>query len=368
MELREVPMPEIGEDEVLIKVAYSGICGSELSGYLGHNALRKPPLVFGHEFAGTIAALGKRANHLANSSALGSAFSAALSPANGLAAAGLAGGLAEGQRVTANPLVTCGHCERCKRGMQQLCRSRKLLSAALPGSNAEYVKIPAAFVYGLPDTMSLQQGALAEPTACAVRAVKLAAPKPGDTILIAGMGPIGLLILQVAKLYGVGRIIAVDTNSTRLELARSLGAHACLNPLPGEQGQAPDLLADIRRIAGGAGADCAIDAVGAAATRTLCMQALAPGGKVVFTGLHEDNSVLPANLAIRNELTILGAFAYSALDFEAALQWLADGKIGLGEGVVEAPLADGATWFEQLLGSPAGVSKVLLRIGEADSL
>lgn len=339
MVLRDLPIPEIGEDEVLIKVAYSGICGSELSGYLGHNALRKPPLVFGHEFAGTIAALGTRTE-----------------------------GLAEGQRVTANPLVTCGRCEPCKRGMQQLCRSRKLLSAALPGSNAEYVKIPAAFVYGLPDTMSLQQGALAEPTACAVRAVKLAAPGPGDTVLITGMGPIGLLILQVAKLYGVGRIIAVDTNSTRLELARSLGAHACLNPLPGENGEATDMLAEIRRLTGESGVNCAIDAVGAAATRTLCMQALVPGGKVVFTGLHEDNSVLPANLAIRNELTILGAFAYSALDFEAALQLLAEGKIGLGEGIVEASLEEGAAWFEQLLGSPAGVSKVLLRIGEHESL
>ena len=111
MNVREVDVPTVEPDEVLIRVAYSGICGSELSGYLGQNALRKPPLIFGHEFSGTIADLGEQAASMQELSA--------------------------GQRVTANPLISCGRCEKCLGGRQQLCVRRKLLSASLPGSNAE---------------------------------------------------------------------------------------------------------------------------------------------------------------------------------------------------------------------------------------
>ncbi|WJH36990.1 alcohol dehydrogenase catalytic domain-containing protein [Paenibacillus sp. CC-CFT747] len=165
MRIREIAPPSIMDDEVVIQVAFSGICGSELSGYLGHNALRKPPLVFGHEFSGTIVETGANAS---------SGF-----------------GLQVGQRVTANPLVTCGHCGYCLSGRQQLCRSRKLLSAALPGSNAELVKIPAAFVHTLPDHLTLQQGALVEPIACGVRVAELASPGPAIQPLSLGWGPSG---------------------------------------------------------------------------------------------------------------------------------------------------------------------------------
>ena len=154
-------------------------------------------MIFGHEFSGTIAAVGSRAE-----------------------AAGL---WRVGQRVTANPLVTCGECEACASGSQQLCVSRKLLSAALPGSNAEYVKLPAAFVYAVPDGVTLQQAAMTEPAACAIRAAELAAPRPTDAVLIIGMGPIGLLALQAVLQYGARDVIAVDRNADRLAIARSWG-------------------------------------------------------------------------------------------------------------------------------------------------
>jgi len=328
MVIREAETPVPAGDEALIRVAYSGICGSELSGYLGHNALRKPALIFGHEFSGTIAALGSR-----------------VSPAFGLA---------EGMRVTANPLVTCGVCDKCKAGKQQLCRSRKLLSAALPGSNAEYVKVPAAFVYPLPKEITLQQGALAEPAACAVRAAELAACKPGETVLIFGMGPIGLLILQAVKLYGVGRIIAVDTNPDRLALAKALGADGTVNPA------VSDTAEEVGRLAGSRGVQAAIDAVGAAVTREACIRLTDAGGRVVFTGLHEESSPLPVNLAIRNEIAVTGSFAYGSLHFETALRLLAEGAFSLGDGILEAPLEEGAAWFDRLLGPAGNVSKVLL--------
>lgn len=329
MVMRETDIPVAGEDELLIRVAYSGICGSELSGYLGKNSLRKPPMIFGHEFAGTIAAIGSRAE--------------------------ASGQWAIGQRVTANPLVTCGQCEPCLSGKQQLCSSRKLLSAALPGSNAEYVKIPAAFVYAVPDWVTLQQAAMTEPAACAIRAAELAAPKPTDAVLILGMGPIGLLTLQAVLQYGARNVIAVDMNADRLAIAAKLGAKHTICPATGV-----DTLEEVKRLTGGAGVNVAIDAVGAGLTRKQCVLACKGGGRTVFTGLHEEESTLPVNVAIRNEVTMTGAFAYSAMNFRTALTWIEEGRIGLTDGVVEAPLSEGGRWFETLLKQPGNVSKVLL--------
>ncbi|WNQ12352.1 alcohol dehydrogenase catalytic domain-containing protein [Paenibacillus aurantius] len=326
MRIREIAPPSITEDEVVIQVAFSGICGSELSGYLGHNALRKPPLVFGHEFSGTIVEAGANASKVF--------------------------GLQPGQRVTANPLVTCGHCGYCLSGRQQLCRGRKLLSAALPGSNAELVKIPAAFVHPLPDHLTLQQGALVEPIACGVRVAELASPRPGDKAVIFGMGPIGLFVLQALKVYGVKEIYAVDLHAERLGMAEALGA-VPLSPRKDE------VVAEVLKRTGG-GADIAVDAVGASLTRSQCMEVTVPGGRIIYTGLHEAESVLPVNTMIRSEFHVAGSFAYSAVNFQTALNWLAEGRIGLTDGVVEAPLEEGAEWYDKLLSNPGKVAKVLL--------
>jgi threonine dehydrogenase-like Zn-dependent dehydrogenase len=331
MNIREAETPAPGEDDILIRVAYSGICGSELSGFLGRNSLRKPPMIFGHEFSGTIAAMGSRVK--------------------------ASGAWNIGDRVTANPLVTCGRCEKCVTGRQQLCPNRRLLSAALPGSNAEYVKIPAAFVFRVPDDMPLQTAALAEPTACAVRVAEQAAAKPTDAVLVVGMGPIGLLTLQALRQYGVRTLIAVDTNRDRLEFAGRLGASHALCPADG------DPLEAIRKLTGGRGVDVAVDAVGADATRLQCVEGCTAGGRVVFTGLHAEQSPLPVNAIIRSEVQLTGSFAYSEMNFRTALDWLADGRIGLREGVVEAPLEEGAAWFDKLIRAPGNVSKVLLTPG-----
>ena len=327
MEVREVDAPTPEDNEVLIRVAYSGICGSELSGYLGQNALRKPPLVFGHEFSGTVAGLGERASST--------------------------GDLSVGQYVTANPLITCGYCERCLEGRQQLCIRRQLLSASLPGSNADYVKVPARFVYPLLDGVSLEQGALVEPIACAVRVAELASVEPSHTVLVIGAGPIGLFVIQAMQVHGARDIIAVDLNRERLGTAARLGA-TTLSP------EESDTVEEVHRITGGKGVDVAVDAVGASVTRNQCIQCAASGGTAVFSGLHEADSPLPVNTMIRSEITCLGSFAYSALNFETALRWLAEGRMGLADGIVKSPLESGARWFERLLGDQGKVTKVLL--------
>lgn len=323
MKVRGVDLPIPQDDEVLIEVAYSGICGSELSGYLGRNSLRKPPLIFGHEFSGTIAGVGSRVTQFAL-----------------------------GDQVTANPLVTCGQCQQCKRGAQQLCANRRLLSAALPGSNAEFVKIPAQFVYGL-GTLSLEQGAFVEPIACAVRAVELANVSPGDAVLVIGMGPIGQLVLQVLLLHGVKNIIVADMNVQRLEQAGEFGVRTV-------SAREQNVVDEVMSVTSGYGVAVAIDAVGASVTRQQCVACVRPGGTVVFTGLHEEESSLPINKIIRSEVKTVGAFAYSSLNFETAMQFLSDGRVGFKQGVVKASLEDGAGWFETLVGNPGDVTKVLL--------
>jgi threonine dehydrogenase-like Zn-dependent dehydrogenase len=329
MNVREVDRPELQEDEVLIEVVYSGICGSELSGYLGHNSLRKPPMIFGHEFAGTIVEVGSKA---------AIAFIA----------------LTKGTRVTANPLVTCGLCDPCLRGKQQLCLERKLLSAALPGSNAEYVKIPARFVHVLPDHVTFEQGTFVEPLACGVRAAELAEVQPDHHVLIVGLGPIGLFALQAMQAHGVKHIIAVDRNPERLAIAAELGAI----PLHASE---VDIKQEVRRLTGGAGVAVAVDAVGAGVTRTQCVECVAYGGRVILTGLHEAESSLPINHIIRSEIVCVGAFAYSASNFSTALKWIADGRVKMNEDwIVKAPFEEASKWYDLLLSDPGKVAKVLL--------
>lgn len=329
MNVRETAKPVPGEEEALIRVVYSGICGSELSGYLGHNSLRKPPMIFGHEFSGTIEQIGERAGRLFPH-------------------------LQPGVRVTANPLVTCGHCSACERGQQQRCENRKLLSAALPGSNAEYVTVPARFVHVLPDHVTFEQGTYVEPLACGVRAAELAEAQPGHRVLIVGLGPIGLFALQAMQAHGVTAVYAVDRNPERLALAAELGA-VTLNPLE------VDVKQELERLTGGAGVDVAVDAVGAGATRTQCIECVAYGGRVIFTGLHEADSTLPVNHIIRSEIVCVGAFAYSAANFKSALKWIADGRIRMDEAwVVKAPFEEAGAWYERLISNPGPVAKVLL--------
>lgn len=331
MKLMECQAPVPGPEEVLIRVVYSGICGSELSGYMGHNSLRKPPMIFGHELSGTIETAGPE---------------------------GEARGLRAGMRVTANPLVTCGKCRYCLAGQESLCPERKLLSAALPGSNAEFVKVPAAFVHPLPDHVTLADGALTEPVACGARVAELTAAGPEDTVLVMGMGPIGIFALQAVLLSGAGRVIAVDLSDDRLTFASSLGAIA-VNP------RTEDLASRIRELTGGLGVSAAIDAVGAAETRRQCAESVMNGGRLVFTGLHRAETALDFNDLVRRELKIAGSFAYSKANFKQAFDWIAEGRIGLGDRIEIAPLADGAKWFDKLVRAPGREIKVLLQVSES---
>lgn len=326
MTLRDIAVPSVGPDDVLVRVAYSGICGSELSGFLGRNSLRTPPLVFGHELSGWIASVGDRAKSV---------------------------GLEVGARVTANPLIGCGHCRYCLAGRQHLCGERLLLGASLPGCNAEFVKVPASAILPLPTTVSLSDAAMTEPAACALRAVELSGASAVSSALVVGAGPIGLFILQVLAQHGVAQRYVADLNPARRAMAEALGATAVGNE-PGSLAQ------QVRQATGGVGVDVAFDAVGAIDTRRECLAATARGGRVLFVGLHSAETSLPINEVIRSEISLSGVFGYTPVNFHKALEWLTLGRIGLREGVVVASLANGRAWYERLVAGDA-TAKVLLQ-------
>jgi 2-desacetyl-2-hydroxyethyl bacteriochlorophyllide A dehydrogenase len=319
LNLRHVEIPEPGEDEVLIRVERVGICGSELSGYLGQNSLRTPPLVMGHEFSGYVEQVGPNVQSI---------------KVNTL--------------VTSNPLISCMKCKYCMNGKTQLCSSRKLLGAHLPGAFAEYVTVPERNVYEIPSHLSPDVAALTEPLACAVHTCRMIDVTSLDTILIVGAGPIGLFVLQSAKLLGVESIVIMDIDRNRLKIAEEMGAKIASNQV------------ELSKVAPAEGFDIAVDAVGLDQTRNVCLEIVKPSGRVVFTGLHHSNSNLPINDCIRKELKMYGAFAYSKEDFEIALKWIIEEKVNVLPSTKCLSLEEGRNAFETLLNNSDNVTKILL--------
>src|SRR5262245_6656750 len=328
---RAEPMPKPAEGEVLISVRAVGICGSELGGYLGHNSLRVPPLIMGHECAGQV-----------------------LQVTGGTFATGEEAMI--GARVTFNPLIVCGICDRCSAGKSNLCRRRQLVGAHRPGAFAQYVAVPARQCYPIPDSLSLVAGSLAEPLACSIRAVALSGVKPQEQLLILGAGPIGLCALAAARANGVEQIIVSDVAPGRLEMARRWGARDVINAL--EQ----DVVAFVQQRYSG-GVDSVIDAVGATPVRTQAIRAVVPGGRVVFIGLHDEESVLPANYVIRQEITVTGSFAYTDHDFSQAVDLLLRGVVQSSDDwLEERPLSEGPSAFAELVDGKARAAKVVLTL------
>ncbi len=331
MEMQHTAIPEPRMGEVLIAVGAVGICGSELSGYLGQNSLRVPPLVMGHEAAGQI-----------------------IQSTEGTFADGSPARV--GTRVTFNPLITCGECDRCRAGLTNLCRQRQLIGAHRPGAFAQFVAVPAKQCYPLPDTLSDTIASLTEPLACSLRAVKQAQVRPEQSLLILGAGPIGLFALIAARAEGIQRVYISDLAESRLAVARQWGATETIHA------KERDVLTAIQEFTPG-GVDTVIDAVGASATRTQAVQAVIPGGNVVFIGLHDEASPLAANYLVRQEITLRGSFSYDQNDFKRAFDLLTQGLLQQGTPwLEERPLAHGSSSFAALVDGRVAATKIILRI------
>ena len=332
MQLQHEPAPRAAGDEIVIRVSHAGICGSELSGYLGHNALRVPPLIMGHEFAGEIVELGPLVPQLR--------------PDLGL-----------GALVTVNPLWYCGDCPACLAGVNQLCANRRLLGAHRPGAFAEFVGAPAKMALPLPEGMNTRIGALTEPAGCAVRIAELAGTVADEDCLVIGAGPIGLLSLQMLRYQGAARVFIAELDAARLQMGEKLGGI----PL---QPREADPVAAALDATSGAGVAVAVDAVGTAQTRAQCVAATRAGGTIILSGLHEESSAMPVANMIRSEIVARGSFAYSPANFARGLELLAEGALRLDPWIHEAPLGEGGQWFERLIEAPGDVAKVLLVPGQ----
>lgn len=310
LEQAEVPSPAPGE--IVVRVEAVGICGSELEGYLGHSSVRVPPLVMGHEFAGEVAFRASDADRFDI-----------------------------GAKVVVNPLLACGACDRCREGRPNICRDRRIVGIHRPGAFAEYVAVPEACAIAVPQAMDSATASLAEPLAVCIHAAKLGLAPFGDA-LVFGAGPIGLLTVQALRRMGARRILAVDRQPARLAFAERLGAAV----------STPDLLdSRYREVFGSAGSDTVIDCVGVESTRQQALALVNPGGKIVLVGLGHDRTTLPLNHAVRQEVSLIGSYTYTAADFDQAVALLASGAVtregwtalcGLGQASVSfATLADG---------------------------
>lgn len=329
MVMKQLEFPEMADHEVFIRVEVAGICGSEIEGYLGHNSLRIPPLVMGHEFCGIIEKVGAQVK----------------------------GELQEGQRVVVNPLLYCDQCDRCRQGLTQLCPHRQIIGIHHPGAFAEHVVVPASAVVPVPSSLNPFRASLSEPLACSLRASRRALQRhPLAHVVIFGAGGIGLLCAMTAKILGAQQILIVDTNEERLSVAHQLGIG--ITSLGIEEQLRETVAAEF----GSRGVDVVIDAAGFQPTREMAVKLLQPGGTFMNIGLGIDDTSLPMNHIIRNEIDIMGSFCYSRHDFQEAVHLLATGKV-TEEGWTEVrALAEGATAFEELVRGKVKSGKIFLEI------
>jgi L-iditol 2-dehydrogenase len=332
LEMAEVPTPTPRADEVLIRVAACGICGSDVHGYDGSSGRRIPPLVMGHEAAGTIEAIGRDVKNLA-----------------------------AGDRVTFDSTVYCGECSNCRRGDINLCDRRQVLGVSCgdyrrAGAFAEFVAVPARILHRLPETLPFAEAAMLEAVAVAIHAVNLAEISANTTALVVGAGTIGILTLQALRAAACARVFVTDVDKDRLEMARQLGATEIL--LSDES-----LNAKLLQLTDSEGVDVAIEAVGRSETVAAAIDAVRKGGGVVLVGNIAPNVNLPLQKVVTRQIRLQGSCA-SAGEYPQAIRWMASGAIRVKPLITAvAPLEEGARWFERLYAREPNLLKVVLTPG-----
>jgi 2-desacetyl-2-hydroxyethyl bacteriochlorophyllide A dehydrogenase len=315
--IEERPRPEPLSGEVEVAVELAGVCGSDISGFLGHSPRRKPPLVLGHE---------------------------------------LVGYLKDGQRVIANPLISCGHCPACVSGTQNQCDSWRLLGMdQTAGTFAEFVAVPNSQIYPIPDSLPSASAVMTEPLANLVHLFRISAPSPFFRLAIVGAGTMGALALSTGLKIGAHDVLIVDINDERLQTMRQLGAASAVNTA------SPEGIAEAKQIAG-AGFDLVIDASGSAAARQSAFDLCRPGGQVALLGMGTQKSEIDFVTSIRKEHRVVMSFAYTPADFRRALDLLIAGDVDLSRWTVKLPLDKGQKAFDTIVHSPGATLKMLLGV------
>jgi len=300
IEILDVADPEIGPGDILLKVDAATICGTDLKIYLHGKSNVKPPQVLGHEFAGTIAAVGAEVV-----------------------------GYAIGDRVAVDPVIACGTCRYCLRGKPALCPKLTVIAYDYPGAFAPYIALPQRAVQGgalyrIPDGLDARSAAIMEPLACAVNAHERMATGIGDSVLITGAGPLGVMHACLARARGAGTVMVADVLPSRVALAEGFGFDALLDA------SAPDFADQIRSNTGGEGADVIVVANSAPAAQEQSLHLAAKGARICFFGgLPQSTPMvnLDSNILHYKEQTLFGAFGASRLHNALALEMLASGQI-----------------------------------------
>ncbi len=331
MSYEDVPVPEFGPDEVLIKVKACGICGSDVHGMDGSTGRRQPPVIMGHEAAGVIDKVGDDVTEWK-----------------------------VGDRVTFDSTVTTKPDWFSQRGLFNLSNNRKVLGVSCDdyrqnGAFAEFVVVPQSILYKIPEGLSFEHAAMTEPVSVAFHAVDLVSLNINDSAVVIGSGMIGLLVIQALRTKGCGTIIAVDLDDGRLELAKELGADYGIRS---DQG---DPVAQIHELTEGRGADLAFEVVGISETVKLGVNAVRKGGTVCLIGNLSPSIELPLQAVVTRQVKLVGSCA-SAGEYPACLEMLKREKIKVDPFIsAVAPLSEGASWFERSYNREAGLMKVILK-------
>jgi L-iditol 2-dehydrogenase len=333
LDMADVPMPRPAADEILVRVEACGICGSDVHGYDGSSGRRIPPIVMGHEAAGTVVAAGAGASDFH-----------------------------EGQRVTFDSTVYCGECEYCRRGETNLCNRREVLGVSTPeyrrdGAFAEYVTVPRRIVFPLPESVAFPEAAMIEPLSVAVHAVSLAEIPENGTALVVGAGMIGLLVLQALRAAHCQTVYVLDIDDSRLKLAEQLGAAATINA------KTADAVAALKGVTENKGVDVALEAVGSTATIETAVESVKKGGTVVLIGNIAPKAEIPLQAVVSRQIRLQGSAA-SAGEYPKAIDMLARGVVDVKPLIsMIAPLGEGPQWFDRLHAREANLMKVILTPG-----
>ena len=320
--VEEKPIPEIGPGEVLIKVAYVGVCGSDMNIYQGMHPRAKAPLVMGHEFSGVIEQ----------------------GPAD----------WPKGTPVTVYPLLSCGHCDPCRNGYAHVCNTLRLIGIDCDGAMAEFVKVPVEKVLRIPPLLSLKLGAFMEPLAVGVHAVRRSGYKPGDRAVVFGAGPIGLCVATCLKYFGASEVIVVEANPYRLGVARKLGFVTI------DTAQ-EDVREKIRDTTKGANADFAFDCAAHPSVQTVLMDVLRVQGTAAIVGTYKKPPEVDLLKVEFKELTVIGIRVYERRDFEIATKILESGCIDFDLLLSESSPDRAPEVFQQLLKGSDSI-KMLFRM------
>ena len=313
----ELPIPNCGENDVLIKVAYAGICGSDLHIYKKGMFIQNIPETMGHEFSGTVVKTGSKVHSLQ-----------------------------AGDRVTANPMVTCRNCIACRTGRRGSCETLGFIGEVRPGCFAEYIALPQEDVIKVPPDIDLKKLALAEPLAVALNICEQAKPAPTDNILIVGPGPIGLLTaLALKNVCGVKNLTILGRSQARLAIAETLG------------------MKTVTQLADDSYFDLVIEAAGNETALNTAITHALPGGKICIISIFEDDLVFDINMVVAKQLSIIGCNVYETRHIQEAAELLADGAIDPSPLVTDTcDLADCRDAFAALCSKDKKACKILFQM------